>query len=370
MSDIFDFLSQKILLGISLKQYALAFLVILLSFLLRKIFSLVIVRTLRRFAARTKSQLDDMFVDAIEPPVSFAFILAGLHIAAVILNLPEDPVDVRRVAFLLLRTLVIIDATWLTLRLIDTFSRFLQSTASRTESKLDDQLVPLIRKSLKTFVGLLAFIFVIQNLGYSVGSLLAGLGIGGLAFALAAKDTLSNLFGSLAILIDRPFAVGDWIETENDEGVVEEVGFRSTRIRTFGKTQISIPNNELANRVINNWSRMPIRRVKMIVGVTYESSAKQMDAVVEGIKTLLRSREDVHQDFFLVNFRDFGASSLDILVYYFTTTTNWAEYLRIRQEINIEIMKLVESLDMEIAFPTQTLHLKSDDSQAMSAGGN
>ncbi|MCK4774301.1 MAG: mechanosensitive ion channel family protein, partial [Candidatus Krumholzibacteria bacterium] len=320
----------------------------------------LVLRVLKRWAKKTATTIDNMLIDAIGPPVAFGCVIAGLYVAAIVLDLPGEPVNIRRFAFQTLGVLVIVDATWLVLRLVDSTSHFLTLLAGKTESKLDDQIVPIIRKSLKTFVGVLAFLFLAQNLGYSVASLLAGLGIGGLAVALALQDTLSNFFGSLTILIDRPFTVGDWIETDGSEGVVEEVGFRSTRIRTFAKTQISIPNSVLANSAVNNWSRMPIRRVKMIVGVTYHSSATQMEKAVEGIRSLLREHEAVYQDFFLVNFTDFGSSSLDIFVYYFTKTTVWADFLDVKQDVNLKIMRLLESLGMEIAFPSQTVYLKSD----------
>lgn len=362
--NIFDtitgFLTGKELLGITLGGYALAFLAILLSITLRKVFSTIIVRLIQRLAKRTTTELDDMIVKAIAQPLGFAFVIAGLYAAAVILRLPNEPVDVHKVAFSILGILIVIDLTWLFFRLVDAMSAYFAEAAGRTESNLDDQLIPIVRKSLKVFIGVLAFVFAVQNLGYSVASLVAGLGIGGLALALAAKDTLSNFFGSIVILLDRPFAVGDWIETEGQEGVVEEIGFRSTRIRTFGKTELSIPNNNLANAVINNWSRMPIRRVKTTLGVTYASSAEQMEGAVEAIRQLLREHPQVYQDFFLVNFTEFGSSSLDIFIYYFTTTTVWAEYLRIRQEINLGIMRLLEGMGMEVAFPSRTVYLKNE----------
>ncbi|MDH3216462.1 MAG: mechanosensitive ion channel family protein, partial [Candidatus Krumholzibacteria bacterium] len=276
INDIVGFATDKVILGITLGQYILAFLALFFALLLRKLVISVVIRSLRRLAARTTMTLDDALINAIGPPVGLGFVIGGLYAAAIILNLPREPVDVRTFSFHILRVLVIVAVTWLLLRLIDAFSDFFSSAAGKTESKLDDQLIPILRKSLKTFVGILAFLFIVQNLGYSVASLLAGLGIGGLAIALAAKDTLSNFFGSLTILIDRPFAAGDWIETGDTEGVVEDVGFRSTRIRTFAKTQVSVPNSVIANSAINNWSRMPIRRIKMVVGVTYESTAEQL----------------------------------------------------------------------------------------------
>ena len=360
INDIVGFATDKVILGITLGQYILAFLALFFALLLRKLVISVVIRSLRRLAARTTMTLDDALINAIGPPVGLGFVIGGLYAAAIILNLPREPVDVRTFSFHILRVLVIVAVTWLLLRLIDAFSDFFSSAAGKTESKLDDQLIPILRKSLKTFVGILAFLFIVQNLGYSVASLLAGLGIGGLAIALAAKDTLSNFFGSLTILIDRPFAAGDWIETGDTEGVVEDVGFRSTRIRTFAKTQVSVPNSVIANSAINNWSRMPIRRIKMVVGVTYESTAEQMQKAVDGIRVILKDHEGVYQDFYLVYFTDFGQSSLDIFVYYFTKTTNWAEYLRVRQDINLRIMGLLESLDMEVAFPSRTVYLRSE----------
>jgi len=367
LKGILDFGKDEILLGISFRQYALAFLAIFLAFLFRKIFTSLVLRWLKKAAKKTSTDIDEILLDAAGPPLSFAFVIIGLYEAAYILRLPTEPADVRGITMSILSTLVIIDVTWLAIRITNSAGTFFAKKAQQTDSKLDDHLIPIIRKTIKTFIGLIAFLFVVQNLGYSVASLIAGLGIGGLAVALAAKDTLSNFFGSITILIDRPFAVGDWIEAGDNEGVVEEIGFRSTRIRTFAKTQISIPNSVLANTAINNWSRMPIRRVKMVVGVTYESSAQQMEEAVEGIRNLLREHEAVYQDFFLINFTDFGSSSLDIFVYYFTKTTVWADYLAARQDVNLRIMRLLEGLGMEVAFPSRTVYLKTDEAGETSA---
>jgi MscS family membrane protein len=360
IGNAFRYISETSLFDITLRQYVLAFLAILMALVLRRLIFSTLLRTIRRWTRRTASALDDKLIDAVEKPIEFALLIAGLYAACVILRLPREPVDIRTFAFAVLRVLVIIDITWLLLRITDAFSDYLSTLAQKTESRLDDQLIPLLRKAAKIFIAILATVFIIQNLGYSVASLLAGLGIGGLAIALAAQETLSNFFGSITILTDRPFTVGDWIETEGQEGVVEEIGFRSTRLRTFAKSQISIPNSVLAKSAVNNWSRMPIRRVKMVVGVTYQSTAEQMDQAVEGIRKLLREHPEVYQQFFLVYFTDFSASSLDILVYYFSNTTVWAEYLAVRQDVNIRIMRLIESLGMEIAYPTRTLFLKSD----------
>jgi MscS family membrane protein len=209
---------------------------------------------------------------------------------------------------------------------------------------------------------------VIQNLGYSVSSLLAGLGIGGLAVALAAQESLGNFFGSISIIADRPFKVGDWIQVgDRVDGDVEEIGLRSTRVRTWSKSQLTIPNKVMAGEIIENWSRMPKRRVKQIVGVTYETKPEDMGALVEDIRELLRADEDVHQEFILVNFTDFGASSLDILVYYFTKTTKWLEHMDVRQRINLKIMKAVNARGLSIAFPTRTVYFEGDIASQMAS---
>jgi len=229
--------------------------------------------------------------------------------------------------------------------------------------------VPLIQKAARTFLIIIAVIIVAQNMGYSVSSLLAGLGIGGLAVALAAQETLGNFFGSVSLVADRPFRVGDWIQVGSKvDGDVEEIGLRSTKVRTWSKSLMSIPNKVLANEIIENWSKMPKRRVKQYIGVTYNTPADAMHELVEDIKQLLKEDEGVQQDFILVNFTDFGESSLQILVYYFTSTTAWLAHMDIRQRINIKIMKAVEARGASMAFPTRSLQFEGDIAERIADG--
>jgi MscS family membrane protein len=345
------------IIGIAAQRYLIAFAVLLAAFLMRKIVQGLLEKRFAKLAEKTKTKLDDRLLQALSKPVSLAILLGGVLCAILILGLPGDvEVIILNVAKVLFAAL----GTWLVFRLIDVFADYSASLAGKTDTKLDDQLVPLVRKTAKIFIGVVAFVLVVQNLGYSVSGLLAGLGLGGLAFALAAKDTIANLFGSATIFADRPFQVGDWINTDKVEGVVEEVGFRSTKIRTFAKTLVIIPNSVLANMAIDNFSAMPKRRIKMTVGVTYDTTANQMEQAVEAIKKILREHEGIDQDFFLVSFTDFGPSSLDILVYCFTKTTAWEEYLKVRQEVNLAIMRALEKMGLSIAFPTRTVYLHKE----------
>jgi MscS family membrane protein len=337
-------------------QLISAFFCLAAGFILRAVIISWFGRRVRRLAERTASQADDVAVQALIGPLSLFALLLGIYFAGRILT--AGYTNLEGLSATIAKALIILLLAWMAYRLIDAVALYFQEKAAHTETRFDDQIVPLLRKAAKVFVGILAFVLVVQNLGYSVSGLLAGLGIGGLAFALAAKDTIANLFGSVTILIDRPFRVGDWISVDDStEGVVEEIGLRSTRIRTFAKTLVSIPNQSLANAQVNNHSLMPRRRIKMTVGVTYDTRPDQMREAVRRIEGWIRGHQGFSQDFMLIKFTDFAASSLDIFVYCFTVTTDWSEYLSLRQELNLAIMDILAEVGLSIAFPTRTVHL-------------
>lgn len=354
---------QETFIGISLSRFAGAFLVLIGAVIMKKVFAHLFVKVIFPLATRTKSRYDDLFLQSIRKPAEFLLVIIGLFVAVQILQLPTEPADLRRGAYGLLKGLVTFDIAWTLFNLVSLLEAFLSGWVSKTESSLDDHLLPFIRKSARAFIVFLAVIMTIQNLGYSISGLLASLGIGGLAVALAAKDTLSNIFGSMMIILDRPFHIGDWIKAGDMEGTVEEIGFRSTKIRTFAKTLITVPNNIIANLSVDNISRMPKRRIKLTVGVTYETSPEQMRLAVEAIRNLLRTHPAIDQDFFLVNFTEFSASSLDILVYCFTKTTVWGEYLDAREDVCLQIMDILEAHGMEIAFPSRSIYLRNADEE-------
>lgn len=361
MNDFFttlDVIFQETFLGISAGRFAAAFAILIAALILKKILGHIFVSVIFPLAARTKSRYDDDFLNCIRKPAELLVVIIGLFIAMQVLQLPTEPVNLRRGTYAILKVLVTFDIGWALFNLVDLLDVFLSGWVSKTESTLDDHLMPFIRKSLRAFIIFLAVIMTIQNLGYSISGLLASLGIGGLAVALAAKDTLSNIFGSFMIILDRPFHLGDWVKAGDMEGVVEEVGFRSTKIRTFAKTLITVPNNIIANLAIDNFSRMPKRRIKLNVGVTYETSPAQMRQAVSKIREMLKNHPAIEQDFFLVNFTDYGASSLDIMVYCFTTTTVWGEYLDAREDVCLKIMDILEALGLEIAFPSRSIYLR------------
>lgn len=348
-------------LGIQIWQYIAIFTWILIGFIFRLLFEFIFQNYVQRVTAKTKTGWDDRLLHEVEKPLSFLFMMGFYWLTFTNLQLS---VSVNYYLSLTLEIAVSASFIWLIYNLVNVLSGYLSELTSKTESQLDDQLVPLIRKTLKVFVVILGVIFVLQNNGINVTSLLAGLGLGGLAFALAARDTLANFFGSITIFMDKPFQVGDLIKTSNAEGVVEEIGFRSTRLRTLYNSVISVPNSNLAVTEIDNLGLRDYRRLKMVLNLTYSTTPQQMEAFVEGIKAIIKANEHIKQDNYEVHFNEYGAHSLDVLVYLFFDVPGWSEELQQRHNFLLEIYRLADEVGVEFAFPTQTLHIDSVFSEA------
>jgi len=274
-----------------------------------------------------------------------------------LLGLPDTAQVILSVA---VKLLVSLSAVWSAFRLVDIINALLMRKALATANRFDDLLVPMVTKSLKVFVVVMGIIFSADNLNIDVTSLLAGLGIGGLAFALAAKDLLGNFFGSLTVLLDRPFQIGDWVVIGDVEGSVEAVGFRSTRIRTFYNSLITLPNAILTTTKIDNMGARRYRRMKSMLGLTYDTPPEKIDAFCEGIRVLIGLHPYMRKDYYQVYFNQYNAASLDILVYVFWETPDWNTELRERHRFLLDILRLAKQLEVEFAYPTQTLYLKQD----------
>lgn len=341
------------------RELGVTFCILLGTFVVRWLVKHGMERVAARLARVTTTHVDDMLVAAVKKPLEWVAVVLGMYLAIYTLRPPDLVMGVLRAGFWVPFSLI---TAWMVFRCINVFTSLLKSWAQKTDTTLDDHLVPLVERAMQIMVWILAALMILQNLGYSVSGLLAGLGIGGLAVALAAQKTLADVFGSIMLLVDRPFVAGDWIMSPDREieGVVESVGFRSTRIRTFEQTVIAIPNNRLAEFVIDNISSRPYRRVWITVGLTFDTPSERMREVVSRIEQLLRDHPEVSQEStMLVRFNEIAEESLDIMVYYFTATTVWEDYLRIREDVNLKIMEIVESLGLRLAFPTRTVHVST-----------
>jgi len=367
LSSYFPSWSQQKALGVAVWQFVVAFILILFGLILKKVSDSAFRTKLTPFLERTSFGFGTLVATAASKPFGYLFFLGGIAGALAVLPLPEQP-NVRGFVSGMLKAVVVANIAWFVFRSVDAVFKYLGQAAGHTQSKLDEQLIPLIRKALKVTIGLICCIWVLQLLGYSVSSLIAGLGIGGLAVALALQDTLANFFGSIFILLDRPFKVGDWIRLQDVEGIVEDIGFRSTRIRTWPTTLVSIPNKTVASVTIDNWSRMPKRRVMQTVGVTYGTGPEKMERVVDVIRSIVENDEGVDTEYIVIRFNDFGDYSLNILLYYFTKATAFADHLATKERINLAIMRTLRDLGVSIAFPTRTVYLEGQAGSAIGSG--
>ncbi len=271
------------------------------------------------------------------------------------LGLPEEWLVVLLVA---VKVLVGIAGIWASWHVVDLVSDIFYAKALTTSNKVDDVLIPLLRKAIKAIVVLIGIIFILSNLNMNVTGLFAGLGLGGLAFALAAKDTIQNLFGSLSVLIDQSFHVGDWVVIEDVEGTVEEVGLRSTRIRTFYDSQVVVPNSRLITATVDNMGKRRYRRLKLTLAVTYDTSPDKLEALCEGIRELVRLNDYTRKDYYHVYFHEMADSYLGILIYIFFSTPDWGSELRERHHFLINVMRLAETMGVQFAFPSRTVVVK------------
>ncbi|MCB1173078.1 MAG: mechanosensitive ion channel family protein [Leptospiraceae bacterium] len=340
-------------LEVSWWQWIALFALILLGLVLKQI-ARYLIQLLERLASRSRSNWDDLIIKAVSDPGGYLVACLLWFVSLQLLKLEGTAMSVTSIILKVFFSAVVV---WLFYRLTDVINQWLRQMAARTESTLDDQLVPLFTRTLKILVLILGILVTIQNMGINVLSLLAGLGIGGLAFALAAKDTVANFFGSLMILFDKPFQVGDWIRVGSQEGTVEEIGFRSTRIRTFYNSLVSIPNSEVANASIDNMGAREYRRDVLKLGITYDTDPELMELFLEGIKNIIRANPNARKDYFHVVFNGFGNASLEVMVYYFFKVPDWSNELVEKQNVYLEILRLAKKLGVEFAFPTQTVHI-------------
>jgi len=338
------------------QQWLISFCIFLFFIFLRGPLAHLFISLLHKASQKTKNTLDDAIITAVEPPVRLVFILIGLYGMLVFLNLPET-VDAFNAHFF--HSMFAFTIFWALYRIIGIFGSFVSEYQGKIANRFSADLALFLIKGVKLVLIVMGFVIIVQEWGYNFTGFLASLGLGGLAFALAAKDTAANLFGSLVIFSDKPFDVGDWIHTPGVEGTVESIGIRSTRIRTFAKALVAVPNATLANSPITNWSRMTMRRIKMTIGLTYSTNSTQMQSILTEIREMLKNDPDINNGTILVNFTDFQDSALGVFCYFFTNTTNWQEYLMIRERMNLNIMKIVEDNKAAFAFPSQSVYIES-----------
>lgn len=330
--------------------------ILLLSIILGKLFAKYIFKLVLNITHKTKTDLDQNLWVAFEKPLRMFIIITGAFIALRILPLY---ISSDYIVLKLYRSSIIAMISWGFFNLTGSSSLWLEQLSEKYKFDIDKILIPFFSKALRFVVIALSISIVAQEWNYNVTGFIAGLGLGGLAFALAAKDAISNIFGGVVIITEKPFSLGDWIETPTVEGTVEGITFRSTKIRTFSHALVTVPNSTLANEAITNWSKMGKRRITFDIGVTYSSTRQQLQRCVDEIRSMLQQHPEIHKETIFVHFDKFNDSSLNIFLYFFTHTTSWGEWLKVREDCNFKIMEILEKQQVEFAFPSTSIYFEN-----------
>lgn len=335
-----------------------AFGVVLVALTLDLIVRVLLSRLKAQLEVRTQNLWDEALVDALRKPLSLLIWVVGITLAADIVA-TEAEVALFAYTGVVRDVGIIVSLSWFLMLLVQNMERAYLARLSDADRTLDQSTVYAVSRLLRLSILITAVLVGLQNMGISISGVLAVGGVGGVAVGFAAKDLLANFFGTVMIFLERPFVVGEWIRSPDKdiEGTVEHISWRLTRIRTFDKRPLYVPNATFSSISVENPSRMTNRRIYEIVGVRYDDIAV-VKPIVDDIKAMLREHADIDNDqTLIVNFNTFGPSSLDILIYTFTRTIVWVEYHQVKQDVLLKIAEIIAKHNAEIAFPTSTIHL-------------
>jgi len=344
-------------LEIEIWRIIAAGLILILALAVRKVFLNMLISALKKITGKTKTTVDDKLVEAVDPPGKLLMIVIALYFIFKILliNVSGDSFGGH-----IIRTLFIFTLFWMIYRAAGIITHLFEGLAKKSDTKVDDMLLPFINKGIKVIVVIVGITVIAKEWRYDLGALLTGLGLGGLAFALAAQETLANMFGGITIMLDKPFSVGDWILTQDVEGIVEDMGFRSTKIRTFAQALVTVPNSTLAKTAITNWSKMGKRRINFNLRIKYQTTAEKMNKLLDKIREMLANHPEIHQQTIFVFFDKFGENGYELFFNFFTKTTAAQKFFEVKEDINLKIMQILDELGIEIALPSTSIYIENE----------
>ncbi len=331
--------------------------IFLVFLVLRGLFTKYIFNLFLKLSKKTPNEILNHIFLSFEKPFQWFFIIAGIYGAA---NFFPHFNEHNLFFTSLISASYIILLAWGVYNLTAETSVVFNRMKVRYNLGIDDVLIPFISKTIRVIVVAIAFSMIADRFGYSVSTFVAGLGLGGVAVAFAAKDALSHLLGGLTIIIEKPFTLGDWILTPDVEGTVEEITFRSTKIRTFSQALVTMPNATIANGAITNWSKMGKRQINFTLRVSQETTPSQLKQVVKEIKDLVSTHPGVHPETIFVKFDQFKENGYDIFLYFFTNTTVWAEFLEIKEDINFHILEILDRAGVSVAVQSRKVYVENE----------
>jgi MscS family membrane protein len=354
------------LLDLALWQWIALLALVLVAAIVSWILAVTIVRILGSFVRHTDTPIDDAMVEGAAAPIRLAIAVLVFRAGLVPLGLDLETLDfISR----LLSALFVVAATWLLLRAVDVLSARIEQRLVESGQGGATAAVPPGRKAVKGVIFVLAFVAILDGFGFSVTALIAGLGVGGIALALAAQKTIENLFGGLTLYGDRPVSVGDFCRFGDKVGTVEEIGIRSTRVRTLDRTVVTVPNAEFSNMQLENFAKRDRMRLFAMIGVRYETTPDQLRYILVEVRKLLYSHARVTADPARIRFVGFGAYSLDLELFAYVNTSDWSEFLGIREDVYLRIMDIIDASGTGFAFPSQTLYLGKDGAPTAERAG-
>ncbi|RLD35581.1 MAG: mechanosensitive ion channel family protein [Bacteroidetes bacterium] len=332
-------------------DWALALVIIVGTLIAAKALYWVIGRIVKKLTAKTKTKLDDIMVDMLEEPIVLIVTIIGVWFAIGRLSFPEKIMEWINNLYMVM---IVLTITWLLARLIDAIIKeYVVPITKKTKGDFDDQIIPIIRKAIRAAIWIMGIIIALNNAGYNVGALLAGLGIGGIALAMAAKDTVANFFGGITIFTDKPFTINDRVKINGFDGTITEIGIRSTRLKTLENRIVTIPNSKFTDGMVENVSSEPHRKVVLKLGLVYETTASKIQNGMKALQTIVDENEDLEENT-VISFNEFGDFSLGILFIYYIK--KGADIMGVQTAVNLEVKRRFEEFDIEMAFPTQTVY--------------
>lgn len=331
----------KALLKVSISKYILALIILAFSlfinrYVITKIFDYAI-----RLVKKTKNYADDSFVRALEKPIKLYITFYSLYISLKIID--YDRLNINSVTSDKLKKIFIVIVICYFF-----YNLTLENSLLYKKVKKNNIVFPFVSIIIRLIIIVIGVSCIAKEFGFT--GFIAGLGISGVAFALMAQDTFSNLFGGIIIVLDRPFAIGDWIQTSDIEGIVEEITFRSTKIRTFSMAVATVPNSKLANENIINWSQRKLRRIHFKFTIRFETPVEKIKRSLDKIKELLNNHEKIDKDLIIVSFNELSTYGFGVFIYFYTNELRYVKYEALKEEINIEILRILKEEEVELMF--------------------
>ncbi|KYH31576.1 Low conductance mechanosensitive channel YnaI [Clostridium tepidiprofundi DSM 19306] len=339
------------------KSLGIALIIFLAFLFLRKFLAKRVLNIMLKITSKTKTDMDEKAVMGFQKPIRVLFVVLGIYFPLRYLGYDFH----INIVFInkCLSSIIIILISWGLYNLTGEYSVLYEEMRDKFGLKVDKLLFPFVSKSLRVVIVAFAITIVLAEWDINIQMFVTGLGLGGLAISLAAKDAAANIIAGIVIIIEKPFSIGDWIATSEIEGTVEDISFRSTVIRKFGNELVTVPNSSLTTVPITNFSKRGKRRITFNLGLTYSTPKEKIETCVAKIKNMLEEHPDVHKETIFVTFDKFNDSSLDLFLYFFTKTTVWGEYLKVKEDINLKIMEILQQEGVSIAFPSTSIYFEN-----------